>query len=409
MSKKSSRRTTRKSSSSKTVSVKKSSSTTKKTVSTGPKEENIEISKETLEVINNIKRHAKMILEGFIKGNPVIEIPIRGKTNIQFNEENGFIEVLDKSKVSERAFNNIAHSRKFMQYVLVLNFCKRLLETNSTSDLRDLYYSLKRGIPGTREKTFNTQDESNPIIEDIEISMETWREQLHISADPKGYIVGDIVFEQILKNRVYEIDCNNMGTGWGIPSNVEPDILRIKSINAKYLLAIESAGMYNRLVEEAFHEKNKCILVALKGQASRGTRRLIHRIAYEKDIPVYTFVDGDPWGYYIYSVLKFGSMSLSYISNKLATPKAKFIGMTMTDIKEYELEESTHPLNKIDIKRIDDLLELPWFQKEEWQRELKLMKKMEKRIEQQALASKALDFVATTYLPEKIKNKKFLP
>jgi len=371
--------------------------------------EKIEISPESKEVIEKIKRQANAILEGFLNNNPVIEIPIRGKSNIKFNEESGFIEIEDKSYVSERVFNNIAHTRKFMQYILVLDFCKRLLETNSTSDLRDLYYSLKRSIPGSREKTFNTQEESNPIIEDIEVSMDTWREQLHISADPKGYIVGDVIFEQTLKNRIYEIDCNNMGTGWGIPSNVEPDILKIKEINAKYILAIESAGMYNRLVEEAYHEKNKCILVALKGQASRGTRRLIHRIAYEENIPVYTFVDGDPWGYYIYSVLKFGSMSLSFISNKLATPKAKFIGMTMTDIKDYGLEETTHPLSKIDLKRIDDLLELPWFQKEEWQRELKLMKKMQVRIEQQALASKALDFVATTYLPEKIKNKKFLP
>ncbi|MHA1270762.1 MAG: DNA topoisomerase IV subunit A [Candidatus Helarchaeota archaeon] len=403
MAKKTSKKSNRRTTSKKSTATKTSSPVKEKEI------KKIEISKESLKVITNIKKHANLILQGFATGNPIIEIPIRGRSNIEFDQEKGIIKVLNKSKVSERSFNNIAHARKFMQYVIVLNFCKRLLETNSTSDLRDLYYSLKRGIPGTREKTFNTQDESNPIIEDIEVAMDTWREQLHISADPKGYIVGDIVFDQILKRRPYEIDCNNMGTGWGIPSNVEPDILKIKRVNAKYLLAIESAGMYNRLVEEAFHEENKCILVALKGQASRGTRRLINRIAYEKDIPVYVFVDSDPWGFYIYSVLKHGSMSLSFIGSKLATPKAKFIGMTMEDIEDYDLEESTHPLNKVDLKRIDDLLELPWFQKEEWQNELKLMKKIQKRIEQQALASKSLDFVATTYLPEKINNKRFLP
>ncbi|MHA1751423.1 MAG: DNA topoisomerase IV subunit A [Candidatus Helarchaeota archaeon] len=373
------------------------------------KEKKKEISEESLIVIENIDFYANQILKGFINGNPTIEIPIRGKSNVEYDEERGIIKVLDKSKVSERSFQNIAHTKKFMQYIMVLNFCKKLLKTNSTSDLRDLYYSLKRKIPGTRNKTFDSQEESNPIIEDIEVAMDIWRERLHISADPKGYIVGDIIFTQKLKNKDQRIDCNEMGTGWGIPSNVERDILEIENVNAKYLLAIESAGMYSRLVEENFHENNKCILIALKGQASRGTRRLINRIAYEKNIPVYVFVDGDPWGFYIYSVLKFGSMSLSFIGSKLATPKAKFIGMTMEDISDYKLEDSTHPLSKVDIKRIDDLLDLPWFQNDEWQTELKLMKKIQKRIEQQALASRSLDFVATTYLPEKIKNKKFLP
>ncbi|MBD3227214.1 MAG: DNA topoisomerase VI [Candidatus Lokiarchaeota archaeon] len=373
-----------------------------------PKDEKEEISEESKAVIAKIKETAQFILNGFVKDKPVIEVPIRGKSNIDYNRDAGIIEIDDDGRVSERIFNNLRHAKKFMQYILVMNYCNKLLSTNRTSDIRDLYYSLKRSIPGSREKTFDDQGESNPIIEDIEVSMDTLRERLHISADPKGYIVGNVVFEQTLKDRDYEINCNEVGTGWGIPSNVESDRVRITSLDAKYLLAIESAGMYNRLVEEAFHEENDCILVALKGQASRGTRRLIRRISGEKDLPVYVFVDGDPWGLYIFSVLRFGSISLSYISDKIASPSAKFVGMTMTDIKEYGLEESTHPLNKVDMKRIDDLMNLPWFQRDDWQKELKLMKKLGVRIEQQALASKSLDFVATDYLPDKIKNRKFL-
>jgi DNA topoisomerase-6 subunit A len=382
--------------------------TKQKTATKEEKKEEFEISDESKEVISRLKDNAEFILNGFAKGSPVIEIPIRSKSNVDYNKQAGIIEIDDEGKVSERAFNNIRHAKKFMQYILVLDYCKKLLKTNRTSDLRDLYYSLKRGIYG-KEKTFDDQGESNPIIEDIEVSMDTLREQLHISADPKGYIVGDVIFEQTLKDRDYEINCNEVGTGWGIPSNVEPDRVKIKSLNAKYLLAIESAGMYNRLVEEAFHEQNECILVALKGQASRGTRRLISRIVDKHKLPAYVFVDSDPWGIYIFSVLARGSISLSYISDKIATPSAKFIGMSTSDIAEYGLEESTHPLNKIDMKRIDDLLDLPWFQNEEWQNELKLMKKLGVRLEQQALASKSLDFVATTYLPDKIKNKKWLP
>ena len=47
------------------------------------------------------------------------------------------------------------------------------------------------------------------------------------------------------------------------------------------------------------------------GQATRGARRLLQRMAKELNIPVYVLVDNDPWGLYIYSVLKQGSINFS--------------------------------------------------------------------------------------------------
>ena len=83
--------------------------------------------------------------------------------------------------------------------------------------------------------------------------------------------------------------------------------------------------------------------------------------------------------------------------------------MTLDDIKEYKLENVTENMKDGDIKRAKEMMAYPWFQNKAWQRQLKKALTDKKRIEQQALANRRLDFVATHYLPEKIRNKDFLP
>jgi len=167
--------------------------------------------------------------------------------------------------------------------------------------------------------------------------------------------------------------------------------------------------MFDRLVEEKYPQKNNCIMISTKGQAARGCRRLVHRLNHDLGLPIIFFADGDPWGYYIYSVMKAGSMALAHESRRLGTPRMKFVGMTMEDIDTYSLEKVTEKLKDVDKKRISELLRYPWFQKKEWVKQLNLMSEKGVRIEQQALASKSLEFVAEEYLPEKIGKGLLLP
>ena len=192
-------------------------------------------------------------------------------------------------------------------------------------------------------------------------------------------------------------------------SRLEPNEIEIKNVNAEYVLVIETSAMLERLVEEDYARKNKCILVGTSGQAARGTRRLVHRLNAEFKLPVICFTDGDPYGWYIYSVIKQGSMALAAHSEFLACPDAKYVGMTMEDIKEFGLENVTEKMKEMDVKRAKEMLAYDWFKNPEWQAELKKAIEMGKRIEQQALANKSLEFVATEYLPKKIKKKEFLP
>jgi DNA topoisomerase-6 subunit A len=307
-------------------------------------------------------------------------------------------------KTMKRSFLNVAHARKFMQTIMIANLCKRLVEADKHASIRELYYQLKHTIEKTKENTFEGQEESDPVIEDLERTLDILREQMNLTADRRGYLYGNIK----IVDAGDTINCAKLGRGgYGIPSTVEE--LQFEEVKAEFALVIETAAMYERLVEEQFAKKNNAILVATQGQAARGVRRLIHRLNDEAKLPVIVFTDGDPYGYYIYSVIKMGSINLAYLSTDLGTPNCKFIGMTMTDISKYGLEKVTEKLKDLDIKRLKEELEYPWFQDRHWQNELKKMLKGGVRIEQQALANKSLEFVAKRYLPEKLKSEEFLP
>src|SRR5262249_56101411 len=102
----------------------------------------------------------------------------------------------------------------------------------------------------------------------------------------------------------------------------------------------------------------------------RGVRRLARRLHEEYRLPVYVLVDNDPWGYYIYSVVKQGSINLAFESQRMAIPKAKFMGLSSADPELYELPRNVAiKLNQKAIARAKELMNYQWFQKLAWQAE----------------------------------------
>ncbi|MBW6451337.1 MAG: DNA topoisomerase IV subunit A [DPANN group archaeon] len=354
------------------------------------------------EIIAKIKQNAERLVKDIEATiDPSITLPLRSFSNVHFDSKLGYLFLGDKR--TSRNFLNIAHTRKFMQSMMIAEKCKELLEMGKSASIRELYYELKHTIPGTKENTFEGQTESDPLIEDLETMLDSLREHLHLKADSKGNLFGEIV----IKDMGDLIDCSKLGkSGLSIPSIV--DDYEFVSCNAKYILVVETKAMVDRLVEEKFHIKNHAILIGLGGQAARGARRLIHIMHERLKLPVYTYTDGDPWGYYIHSVVKTGSVNLAYESRRLATPSAKFIGMTMADIETYGLQKVTEKLKDVDKTRAKQLLKYEWFKTKEWTKEITTMIEKGVRIEQQALASKSLDFVANEYLPKKIAAQDFI-
>ncbi len=339
------------------------------------------------------------------KDEPSIKLPVRTLGNVFFDQKSQTIKLGDKT--SERQFLNVMHARKFMQTVLVTSEIKKVIAEEATVSIRDLYYALKHTIPGTQENSFESQEESDPLIEDIEASLDLLREELHLAASSKGVIVGNMK----VKDGKDTIDLNKMGSGgWGVPSNVEPEKIEFKDIDAEYVLFIEKDAVWKRFNEDAFWKKNKCIILTGRGQPSRAERRLAQRLNKEFDLPIYCLMDADPWGMYIYSVIKQGSISLSYSEEKLATPKAKYIGLTTKDVETFKIpKEVTIKLNKLDEKRLNEMKKYEWFKKKEWQDEFENMKAKAIKLELEALTKKGIRFITEKYLPEKIKSNDFLP
>ena len=119
-----------------------------------------------------------------------------------------------------------------------------------------------------------------------------------------------------------------MGSGgYGIPSIVEPEVIQFKKCDAKFVLHVEKGTVWQRFNEDKFWRKHNCILTHGGGQPPRGVRRMLHRLHNELKLPIYCLLDNDPWGYYIYSVIKQGSINLAFESQRMAIPDCRFLGM----------------------------------------------------------------------------------
>ncbi|MDO4586814.1 MAG: DNA topoisomerase IV subunit A [Planctomycetia bacterium] len=339
------------------------------------------------------------------KKEPSIAIPARSLSNVRFNATKKFLEI--GSKKTSRDLFNLSQAKSFMQTLLVAKGSKQLIEMGKTSSIRGLFYMLRGDIKPTKEQTFNDQGECDPIIEDCEVLLDALREELHLFAEKKGDMVGDIT----VVDKGDEIDCSRMGSGgYAIPSIVEPSVIQFKKCGAKFILHVEKGTVWQRFNEDKFWKKHHCILTHGGGQPPRGVRRLLNRLHNELKLPVYCLLDNDPWGYYIYSVIKQGSINLAYESQRMAIPDACFIGLRSRDFERCQLSNSVKiSLNDIDRKRAKQIAEYPWFaQKKEWQKEIEHMLKNGFKLEVEALISRSISYMTEEYVPQLLKEGSFL-
>lgn len=336
---------------------------------------------------------------------PHLDIPSRSLSNVKFNQSKKIIEM--GSGTNRRELFNLSQAKSYMQTILVGSGCKQLIEQGKTTSLRGLYYMLKHTIEGTKEETFDEQSESDTIIEDAEVTLESLREELHLYAKNAGSMVGPIT----LVDSGDEIDCSRMGSGgYSIPSICEPETVQFKKNSAKFILHVEKDTVWRRFNEDKFWQKYNCILTHGGGQPPRGVRRLLNRMHNELKLPVYCLLDNDPWGYYIYSVLKQGSINLAYESNRMAIPAARYIGLRSIDYERCDLSPSVQiKLNEQDIKRAKQIREYPWFEKKKaWQNEIAKMLDNGFKLEVEALISKDISYVTEEYVPARLEDQDFL-
>jgi len=339
---------------------------------------------------------------------PDLKFPVRTLANVSYSERKGYLEIGRAKKVRTLSVNTV---KTFAQTLRMMSLSKSLIETNDFATKRDAYYQSKNW----GEAMFHEQPESDTVMDDIEALFSVHsinREQLRFIPDEHGgAVAGELVVldPDLETGRLERIDCTRFGSGaYSIPSSVEQLSFETK---ASFVLAIETGGMFQRLQNHKFWKSANCILVSMGGVPTRATRRFIRRLADEMKIPVYAFVDCDPYGISnIYRTLKVGSGNAAHINQFFCVPQARFLGVTPQDIVDYKLP--THPLKEVDVKRAKDAIKNdPFFQQHKtWQKSMEQLLKMGVRAEQQALARWGLNYVIDEYLPAKLKARdRFLP
>jgi DNA topoisomerase-6 subunit A len=336
---------------------------------------------------------------------PHVDIPSRTLSNVHYSPRKGIIEM--GNYTNRRQLFDLSQAKSYMQTMLVASGAKKLLNQGKTTSLRGLFYMLKHTIEGTKENTFDDQSECDPVVEDIEVLLNTLREELHLYASNRGTLVGPIT----LVDSGDTIDCSRMGSGgYSIPSIVEPEVIQFVKCDAKFILHVEKDTVWRRFNEDKFWKKHNCLLTHGMGQPPRGVRRLLNRMHFELKLPIYCLLDNDPWGYYIYSVIKQGSINLAYESQRMAIPDVRYLGLRSKDYERCQLSESVKiTLNDNDKKRAKQIAAYPWFaKKREWQREIEKMLSNDFKLEVESLISKDISYVTEEYVPARLADQDWL-
>lgn len=341
---------------------------------------------------------------------PSIDVLVRSLKNVSYDAQTGYLRLGRSQKRRTLTVNTV---RSFAQTLRLMAASRAMVQDNDFATKREAYYVSKNW----GDCRFDSQSESDAVMDDIEALASLHglsREQLRFFAESHG---GSVAGELTVIDRdpgtgaELEVDCRALGSGaYTIPRSAEH--LRFRS-EAEFILAIETGGMFQRLNAHRYWHSSRCILVEMGGVPTRATRRFLRRLTDQTDLPLYCFVDCDPYGFAnIYRTLKAGSGNAAHINQFFSVPRAQFLGVTPQDVDEFSLQDATHPLTKADIKRARDALSNdPFFRAHPpWIAAIELLLEKGVRAEQQALAKWGLNYVIDEYLPRKLaRRESFLP
>jgi DNA topoisomerase-6 subunit A len=366
------------------------------------------LDKKTLSLIESTATRVQSKIDA--RSLPELRFPVRSLANVRYDKRIGYFELGRGNKVRALSVNTV---KNFAQTLRLMAISKEMVENDDFATKREAYYVSKNW----GDAKFNDQPESDAVMDDIEAlaSLDGLsREQLRFYPEEHG---GSVAGNLVVIDRDPEtgatirIDCTGFGTGsYSIPHSVEH--LKFET-DARFVLVIETGGMFQRLNNHKFWKTGQCVLIEMGGVPTRATRRFVRLLADQKRIPVYAFVDCDPYGIAnIYRTLKVGSGNAAHINRFFCVPQAQYMGVTPQDILDFRLEDATHPLQQVDVKRARDALKNdPFFKSHRpWVQAINMLLKMGVRAEQQALAKWGLNFVIEEYLPRKLARRAtFLP
>ncbi|XP_061590830.1 meiotic recombination protein SPO11 [Cololabis saira] len=352
------------------------------------------ISLSSQDILTRIERVILGVVTSLSKDEaPVLVLPNRSSwANVRFDSAVG-LQMTSGHSVTTVRSDCPSSITKFGQILKILSVIYRLVQSNSYSTKRDLYYN--------DTQLFSSQQTVDRIVDDISCMLKVPRRSLHVLATSKGLISGDLCY---LEEDGTKIDCHSSSIA--IP--VSPNITAITNIvsSAKFILIVEKDATFQKLLDDDFCTKlSPCIMITGKGVPDVNSRLMVRKLWETLHIPIFALVDADPHGIEIMCIYKYGSLAMSFEAHSLTVPSVMWLGLLPSDLQRLRVpKDSLIPLTKKDERKLNSLMKRPYLSNHPaWQREMELMQQNKVKAELQALAAIAPDFLTSIYLPNKLR------
>eukprot|EP00890_Picochlorum_soloecismus_P000259 jgi/Picsp_1/1233/NSC_04714-R1_meiotic recombination protein spo11-2 len=226
---------------------------------------------------------------------------------------------------------------RFARLWSVLNAAHEMLSHGTTCTQRDLYYSLKSGMPTLHGMQLAT------AIEDAVQLLRVPRFQLGIACSSKGLVSGPLLISKRGQGgsgrEDKKVSClaRCYPQGFSITGNMK-DILNMKfECHATHIVIVEKDTVFQRLVAHSAEGEGMLrgvLLVTAKGFPDVATRMFVWRIHQtHPHIPIVGVVDWNPSGASIMSLYRYGSDRMVE-SSSCALSDIGWLGIRQSTIRE---------------------------------------------------------------------------
>lgn len=173
----------------------------------------------------------------------------------------------------------------------------------------------------------------------------------------------------------------------------------------KFILVVEKECIFQRLAEDRFFDKHPCVLVTAKGMPDIATRAFVWRCHTQLKLTVLGLSDWNPYGLGIMLAYKSGGGARGSESTAFNVP-LRWLGLHHAHADRFDVPASAwQELTHRDMSRARGLLEHPSVQwHESYAEELHAMLRSDGKLELEALLSNGLQYMAQTYLPQRLQD-----
>ncbi|UZO02047.1 uncharacterized protein OCT59_020544 [Rhizophagus irregularis] len=326
----------------------------------------------------------------------------RKENHSRYDAQNGIIRRKNNNLSNKQIqFLSTKNPKTFVIMIRILDICHELLIQNVTATKRDIYYK--------DVKLFGNSQTVDLVIDELACFFQIPRSCLNVIASAKGLVAGSL---KIIQKDRSILDCSKTSCqGTLIPTM---DLIDRIETNAEFVLVIEKEATFQYILSSKMHEQfGPCILITGKGYPDIATRQLVKNLSDLRRpdetypfLQILGFFDNDPYGIEILCVYKFGSLTMSFDNENLATPGIKWLGLHCSDWKKYRISKSSLiRISSADRKKAYHLLQRNYLQAE-WKKEICLILYMGYKAEIQSLDD-CENVNLLNYLISKISRSRF--